>query len=58
MLPLCDSVLALPMIPTYNIEKIEQGGVTQPYSDDNFTVPIAIILHDRAVVIKALILLP
>ena len=46
------------MIPTYNIEKIEQGGVTQPYSDDNFTVPIAIILHDRAVVIKALILLP
>ena len=52
MLPLCASVLALPMKPTYFIKKIEQDGVTQPCSDDNITGPIANILH-RAVVKNA-----
>ena len=51
MLPLCASVLALPMKTTYFIQKIEKDGITQPYSDDNITRPIANILH-RAVVKK------
>ena len=29
------------MKPTYFIQKIEQDGVTQPYSEDNITGPIA-----------------
>ena len=40
------------MKPTYFIQKNQQGGITQPYSDDNITGPIANILH-RAVVKKA-----
>ena len=49
MLPLCASVLALPMKPTYFIQKIEQDVVTQPYSDDNITGPIANILYGEVV---------
>ena len=46
MLPLCASLHAHPMKPSYSIE---QGGVTQPHSEGNITGPIASILYGEVV---------
>ena len=46
MLPLCASLHAHPMKPSYSIE---QGGVTQPHSEGNITGPIANILYGEVV---------
>ena len=55
MLPLCASVLAHTMKPSYSIE---QGGVTQPHSEGNITGPIANILYGEVVKKKSDPILP